>query len=337
MKKAVFFTHSTYQQYIAELVVTQMGGGWEFLLIAEAEAGTIKSSKFSKIIYLRPTNGRWFGHSFAKSVTDKVDGILVEAGIDKGDCVLLSDLDWPLNNYICAVADEYGFNVSIFEDGVGVYVRHRVKLGKMVKMMMKVTLSLFDFSIYSKPVFGHYLGINCGNVFRVYSLRPIKYLSNAAVRNILIARPAVQDAETSGVLILDQPWRRVLSNEACDLLTQKMSSFLNSLDVNGRGSVQLKRHPRDVNGSDSVFTKSDIDYQLVLSNECAENYINLNRKKVVVSFYSTALINIKQQFPEIRVVSIGLSVLEEKLVSTARVSFRDIEDLFVQNNVEMYK
>ncbi|MCK5354867.1 MAG: hypothetical protein KAJ63_07080 [Methyloprofundus sp.] len=336
MKKRIFVVHSSYQVYLAALIVKQQTDTSFSVILCEGNCGEISEDNWDQIINLPLTNGRWFGYELNKLVRSSISQIFSNLRLNQGDEIFLSDLDWPLNNYLLKYVNEVGVECKLFEDGSGIYIPHKLNIQKYIKMLLKLCLAIPRLSLYAYYIPKHYLGISHKLVKEVYSFREV---NNGIINNILIIRPSYNNSTTAaqGVLILDQPWHRVLNQDTCDLLLGKFNKFIDECKRQRISDFRIKRHPRDPFGVDSIFKELPSNFKVVDSSDCAETYIVDNMPQIVVSTYSTALLNIKDLYPEIRVVSIALLEHEIQGIQNDKVNFSELDKLFRKYQIEMIK
>lgn len=329
-----FFTHSPYQVYVAELICTQFEVDMENMIVMEGDAAVKESDLWRESYKINNTNGKWFGRRFTQITKKQINSVLQQLYHNGVRQIYFSDLDWPTNNYAFRKARQLNIDCKIFEDGSGIYTPNRINASKALKMLIKVALSKIELSLYSTPVAGHYLGINQPGISEVYSMRKISDI--AAENKIILRSRNTQNAPNPfSILVLDQPWKRVLNQSTFELVSSRLNDFLAMNNSQGNLQYFLKRHPRDQDGTDSFGPALDLNYRVVQSEQCAEELIPEINPGIVVSFYSTALLNIKEQYPHIRVVSIGLSRREILSARCNKVNLTDSDALFHSNGIEI--
>ena len=195
-------------------------------------------------------------------------------------------------------------NRYIFEDGIMNYYDAQVPKTKKMKELIKRAVS----RVLGFP-FTDYQGFLSGVGERPYDGAYLSYPSSAVKKECLGKLTQVRAAATSGlnlkhdrILFLDQPTDAFMDAET------KKNAVLQLLDECEGKSVYYKPHPSDTSNPQWP-SLNIIALQQGLKSMPAELVINEILPGKVISFSSSALINIKSLYPDIECISIGTKKL----------------------------
>ena len=217
------------------------------------------------------------------------------------------------------------FSVNIYEDGAGNYCASNVEGRLKEKSKRKriigplVGYRYLDYS-------GHISGLDERLMDNGYFIspeniyRPERFLKLHRIDLDLPEEDAISGFENAA-LILDQDIEEVLEEQVADKLRAKMYNLANSLGT----TILVKSHP----ASSKILEYHGYKAEPIIldAKEAAEILALRYRPRYVVSYFSSALKNIKQLLPETQCIEIGTKELDDRFDTHLSEVFRifDIE------------
>lgn len=324
-----FLTHSPYQIAFAQDLIESSGlNSRNTILIVEGKrfSECIDLQAWGKVLFVEETHGKKFSIT-GKKITEEVAGIIENNSF--GDNVLyVSDLIWPLNNEIAHnFAREFG-EVNLMEDGVGSYLSGQVGLADFFKFSIRFLAGKTRIFNEFTPFAGRFIGqdskvISCLYVYNKMLLdcsvkgSKVKEVKRKACNEKFLGREGC-------ALIIGQPSGVIFKNKYIDLAKKEMSRLSKA---RGEKKIYYKPHPRISDTFDL-----DIDAELLEREPSVESLIKELDVSVVISFLSTALINIKATYPKITCVAI---IPIDKSFYRKRNLSQEVEHLLNKSNVEL--
>jgi hypothetical protein len=294
--KNIFIVHSPYQLYLSKILALKElnNSADNFLVLEGYDYKLDDTSMFKKVFNITKTNGRWFGYNFRKKIISEIDCIMNAIEIQHIDYLFLSDIAWPLNNYVFTkfVLHKRQIKLNFFEDGIANYVNSHIDFLTIVKMSLKKIFGHLKLALPSSIFKGHILGCDHELVEKIYGLDTnLLKCSPNKKRKIYVPKNKVESKLNETVIILDQPYVKFFGEYLVKRSARKVEKFL--LD-NGIDSILIKHHPRDISGTKSFAQYiNNVEKKIINSYKIAEELIPIYNCKLAISFNSTSLINIK--------------------------------------------
>lgn len=331
-KLRLFFCHSPYQFYLSRTIIGSFGDGWESLIFVEGGRG--EDDCDVTVHQIPQTNGNWKKFPWVGGELVKKIKEIIKAYNPQVVEFLFSDLDWPINNYIFFWAVKKGYKISLFEDGSAFYFRSTSNWIKKCKLLLKSAIGVLGFSYYKAPMLSNYLGYDSALVERVYLLRYSDVVDHKKQLIIPFGGECL-NSEKSVLLFLDQPWGRVWDIYLIKTVARAIEKYLLDFHL-ANFRVLIKPHPRDQFFEYSFSKYFQTKFEVLESDKCVEELIISIAPAEVVSFFSTALVNIAGLFKGVRVKSFTLSdiFMRDNLPSTVEID--SLVAYFLDNGVEMF-
>lgn len=191
-------------------------------------------------------------------------------------------------------------SVNIYEDGLANYYDARSTFLN-VGLLSRVIIKFFGFKI--SKMNGHLAGYDLRYINELYLSHGDLAVGKKKVGRVVTLSPApsLTEFDPGVVLFLDQNTEGVLSSEERERRIEKLLNSYNS------EIFYYKPHH-------DFFTNFKCMRQLTvdLRQMPAEELVSVLSAGVVVSFYSSALINIKALYPRVRCISIAADAIEIK-------------------------
>lgn len=222
----------------------------------------------------------------------------------------------PLGNY--AFFRLSNCKTYIYEDGIMNYYDAPSVQPSIARILLSYAL-LIPYKKYN----GHLSGIDAGSPDGIYLTRPQLAVRNYDNTKKIQINPHTQSLPPAQkkLLFLSQDVRNRLTPKK----TLALISWLKSL-AEHEGLQILEKWHHDQNNSESGFEQVSQELQELP----AESLVETLSPKIVVSFYSSALINIKQQHPEIRCISLAAHEIKIKINDKEK----HLSDIFLEAGVE---
>ena len=227
-----------------------------------------------------------------------------------------------LGNYL--YFSKYVSDVYIYEDGILNY--YDAKVGAERTGSLKKLLSFF-LLMPCRPYRGHLTGFDERSASGAYLSRPkyavgcdkigeIKYVD--CLRDDIAVRKGI-------ILFLDQDISRLLGPNEFNRYNVMLQEFITSGDF----TAYYKPHHEYNDYRTWGNCMKSIDKKL--SCVPAEQVIEILRPELVISFFSSALINIKQAFPSVKCLALASDFL--KISRNGRIT--TLSELFVEADVNV--
>jgi hypothetical protein len=211
------------------------------------------------------------------------------------------------------------YPVNITEDGVGNYIASHITgtlKSKMIAKRLAAPLLGLEYKIYK----GHFTGIDDQVMDSGYFLNPELVYQNENFRSlhkITLATPSGWKSSfppEEKILVLDQDIESMFSRYDSKLLREKLIEYVRSLNM----KTLWKFHP----SQKPVMHQSlrDLNIEIIQSKEAAEVVALKHNPKYVISFFSSALKNIKSLVPNTHCIALGaLEVDRDRGTSLSRL------------------
>lgn len=220
-------------------------------------------------------------------------------------------------------------HITILEDGILNYYNYERAdaIEKIAKKRRLITwLTPFRYKLYT----GHHSGIDSFPTSSIsgWFTAPEKIIKKEKFRHLNKINFPVQTHEknnTSGlVIVLDQPLEKFISASTALNIREKTILFVEN---NFKNTI-VKAHPE--HESNSMSIKNELPFHFDSSTPIEEIILTIN-PEAVVSFCSTALINISKISQNIRCIAIGIDEISKEVPGTIK-----IKNIFSENNIEIY-
>lgn len=217
--------------------------------------------------------------------------------------------------------------LTILEDGILNYYNYQAS-GEIKKKAQKRRLITFLSPFRYKFYHGHHSGIEVHNKKEIYGWfsdpesvvhkEKFKSIKKIDFKNSLPLSPSTQ----SHAILLDQPLETFLSKELAQKIRNRSTDYL----TKNFPLITIKPHPQH------KTTYIPANSKLLHQEQYAtiEEIIAIHQPIAVISYCSSALLNIKKIFPDIKCVSIGMKeITEEKPILSK------ILNLYKTNDIEI--
>lgn len=152
---------------------------------------------------------------------------------------------------------------------------------------------------------GHLSGADTGRFEAIYCFNPSKLVSDPGiVRTISPSIAAPRGGYGTVVMVLDQPIEALLTSDAARCVRSKLMHVVENMRVKG-AKVYYKSHP----ASDAGAAGIPASWQRVNAAVPAEVLVSSLEVTHCVSFFSSALMNVKDFFKDVGAISVGLNAL----------------------------
>lgn len=319
----VFVAFTPYQLYVVSLILSQFEWFKEQENVCLNFCGSSYGIEFKRcrVINLKSSN-----------VFRKVVSLLKYKKIARKwknkDIVLF--LSHPLQ----VIANNLLFSENVkkaylFEEGVLNYYDARVEGVHAQMMQRNLWLSRFarlKYTTYDGPL----AGTDVREFDGVFAFDKSNLVTIPSNNNVYELRAKVEIIDTpgSGVVILDQPLNEIVEPEVEKRVWRELIRYvIDTHEVN----IYYKKHPRSLDRFDELRTIFK-DIKEITSNEPVELTLRNLNVKFAVSFISSALLNIRSIFPEVKSVSIGANLINEK----SSIDFSQLLDLFEMKGVILH-
>jgi hypothetical protein len=251
--------------------------------------------------------------------------------------LLLSDIDWPLNNALFGLARKERkpsreMSICNFPDGMGSLMLTYPDLYQQLRNIVKASLSFFGGSPYYLHG-GDRMGLEVSD--KVYSLMPSALPPD--IRRETITIPMIEPTDSrlnpEGCLFVGQNYERFMSETTYRALCRRAAEFTHGL---GYKDLLYKPH-HFATSSVEVEIFQQHGFEVVRDSRPVEEMFMTDQVACVVSYNSSALVHLRMMFGErIRCISCcGRRALEATHVQVSAV--RAMLDLFERCGVECYE
>lgn len=287
-RKNFFIVHTPFHLFVSEQIIEAFFSDYFNILISEMpEEEQIICEDWSEKYFLKSTMGKRFGHGRWKKFQickRRIEGIIGKA---KGQNIFVSDIAWPLNNYVFGKYKKI-HNISIFQDGIGAYDNNVVREKDLIKALLKKILNVFRLSVGHSFYFGNLMGQNEERIKRIYGYS-IDHLIGEESKKVAIPIKQQLRVPNNKVLFLDQPFWKLMSED--DWIECKKRTYAAVFNKFSESDIFIKSH----------YQSREADKQFYLDNgflnldvgECIEKFFIKNHFSVVISYHSGALFNLK--------------------------------------------
>jgi hypothetical protein len=276
----------------------------------------------------------------ARNATElKENAALIDNEIESPCNLWVSDLLWPMNNlaYSKLLAAEKISTLNFFDEGLVLYLKYKLSLATYFREVVKALILRARYSSYSiparKPFSDNFLngrilaihpeliGLDSG-VERleidVTKVRDFSRLSGDSINQSKIAQAS------SPLLFLSQPYHRFSSASEFGGM---MKDLVKYLEKSGFTELFIKLHPSE---SLDDFRKyySAFGFSKVLEDmrsPIEANVMNLSSTSTLLTFNSSALLNVKRFGFKGNLISYGLDWVEKKFPYQRKVFIRQDE------------
>jgi hypothetical protein len=221
-------------------------------------------------------------------------------------CIIFICHPWhiPTNYALFSLRHEEAY---MLPDGLLNYSDTQVEKRRYRKMLVKVALGLFTGLPY-RPYKGHLTACDQKLYNGVYTFNPKRLRTHSGNLHILqlpLFEQSPSDRKT--ILILEQPIELLLKNNEVEQLRQALWDYVEKGNFE---CVLYKPHPTEAKQEPPSELKEKIE--IVTSMLPAEMLIEKKKPNEVISYFSSALINIADFYPSIHCVSVGFNRIAKK-------------------------
>jgi hypothetical protein len=220
-------------------------------------------------------------------------------------------------------------SISLLEDGILNYYNYKQAhaIAKKSEQRRKLTrFTPFSYTIYT----GHLSGVDNCPTPELYGWftdpeQIIKKSKFKHLNKINLPASSEQPANLNNtVLLLEQPLEKFLNETTAQFIRSKTKKFIEE----NFSEVIIKPHPQHTSTDSNIKNKVDFSFE---SNIPIEEIILKINPAAVISFCSTALINISKISSNTKCISIGINEITNELPDVQK-----IKDLFLKNNIELH-
>ena len=220
-------------------------------------------------------------------------------------------------------------NITLLEDGILNYYNYEraMSIEKIALKRKRITyLTPFRYTLYN----GHHSGVDdCPTPnLSGWFTEPEKIFKKerfTSLNRIIFPLCSVTNKQqTCTALLLEQPLEKFLNATTAAKIRKKTIEYLES----NFKKVIVKPHPEHSSIDMKIQNKEAFHFE---SNIPIEEIIHNIKPDAVISYCSTALINIANISKSTQCIAIGINEIVTELPTTIK-----IKDLFIQNNIEIY-
>lgn len=309
--------YTTYHSFIWDLISEQFDH--QNLVVVNFSKRKIKSNTTNKIIERTQTNKA----SFLLACL-----AIASASKFKRFNLVLPHPDHLLGNTL--FFSKNAKNITLLEDGILNYYNYERAMSiekQSIKRKRLTSLTPFRYKLYS----GHHSGVDdCPTPnLSGWFTDPDKIIKKEKFSSLnKINFPACTDEKTQSngtAILLEQPLEKFLNATTAHEIRKKTISFIE----NNFQKVIIKPHPE--HSSIGMKLQNEVDFYFDKNIPIEEIILNIN-PDAVISYCSTALINISKISRSTRCIAIGINEISKELPETIKV-----KELFIENKVEIHQ
>jgi len=329
--KHIFLLHSQYQIGVAEDVI-KMQSIPKSSAIAILEGENLESILDEGIwgvaVALRPSLGRKVGRGALRIANEAVT--LARRYGDRNAALYVSDLCWAINNHVAYALAKQNFQVFLIEDGIGAYVEQRIGPASALKALIRMTLGQLKLGPRHTPFLGRFLGQDSPIVKGSFVYRPDKLDDKKKIHNIakhkLPPTSASAPLDRDAMLVLGQPLSLIFKPHFVPLAEQ---AIITEIEKHTAKQRYYKGHPNDKSGRTAIASACG---EILKNDRTAEQAFEEKRFGHIISFHCSALINVKDDNPEVNCVAI---VPKDKSVYKTREAAERTESVLRRSGVRI--
>lgn len=213
----------------------------------------------------------------------------------------------------------------LIPDGVLNYSNKRIEFFQFISMIGKFALALMLGMTY-RPYTGHLTAYNKRCRYRgVYTFKSDGLVTDCG-RVCLIKKaqyPSITNKENPIYMILDQDIEKIFCKRKSHIFRQGMAEYLSKKRIH---HVLYKSHPTQKNTNDWLIDYG-IRVQFISSDLPIEMIFHKYSVMEVISFFSSALLNIQDMYPHIKCTAI--------MPSRSHLNLKNIKILFNKRGVSV--
>ena len=334
----IFVSHNPFHVYMAQRIIKSnlLPPDAINILLLEYDADyfqLIDYKLWSDVITLEIIGGSTIGHVKYKKSEKNVNTIKNIINDNENTQIFLSDIAWPMNNRIYFDKQlRKRADYCLYSDGLGTYALPRVTKTLYARGVIKRLNGLIKQGVRYKNYKGNAFGIDRKETKYIYAPN-VNLVECEASKRIEVPFSSVVERpfNMSKCLFLDAPG--LLGLEKCDwqLIRHAAIDFLKSL---GFKEYYYKNHQMGRIENKNYYEHNG--FNIINTNKCAEQIVAENDFGVVVSYYSSALFNLKCMYKDkIRCISYFSRTLIRMASGYNENKSDKVIDLFNKVNVEV--
>lgn len=337
MMQNIFIAHSAFHVFIAEVIVKDILRTPEYenviLLEINRNFKNINHDLWSNIEYLDNVGGSTLGHNRFLMCEKNMEIIKQYANKDMETHLFLSDIAWPMNNRIFFDKQLRGrVKYRLFSDGIGTYALDRVTRALFVRGIAKGLNGLLHRGVRYTNYLGNQFGIDRKEIEHIYApnVRLVECEPSKKKEVSFDSGHEIANFNKEKCLFLDQPYWLLIQESNWREIREMSVKFLRSLDIK---ECYYKNHHFGRKEEEVYFESQGLN--IINTNKCAEQLVTENDFGVVVSYFGSALFNLKCMYHDkLRCISLFSKTIS--LSSGYNDNNSDkIFDLFNDVNVEI--
>lgn len=337
MMQNIFIVHTPFHVFIAEIIVKNIlrRSKYENVILLELSRNykNINHDLWSKIEFLENVGGSTLGRKRFLMSEKNIETIKHYANKDMETHLFISDIAWPMNNRI--FFDKHlrsRVKYCLFSDGLGTYAIRKVTQALFVRGLAKSFNGLLHRGLRYKNYLGNQFGLDRKEIEYIYAPN-VKLIECEPSKKKEVSFNTIHgavDFNKEKCLFLDQPlWFYIQAND-WHAIREMSIKFIRSLNIK---KPYYKNHHFGRKEEEIYFESQG--FNIINSDKCAEQIVAENDFGIVVSYFSSALFNLKCMYHnKLRCIS-----LFSKTISLANGynenKSEKIIDLFNDVNVEM--
>ena len=334
----IFVTHNPFHVYIAQHIIKSnlLPPDAINILLLEYVADyfqLIDHELWSDVITLEIIGSSTIGHLRYKKSEKNVNTIKNIIKDNENTQIFLSDIAWPMNNRIYFDKQlKKRADYCLYSDGLGTYALPRVTKTLYARGVIKRINGLFKQGIKYKNYKGNAFGIDRKESKYIYAPN-VNLVECEASKRIEVPFSSVVERpfNMSKCFFLDTPGLLGAKKTDWHLIRHDTIDFLKSL---GFKEYYYKKHPMGKIEDENYFKNNG--FNIINTNKCAEQIIAENDFGVVVSYFSSALFNLKCMYKDkIRCISFFSRTLISMVSGYNENKFDKVIELFNKVNVEI--
>lgn len=295
MMQNIFIAHTPFHVFIAELIVKNIlrRSKYENVILLELSRDYkyVNRDLWSKIEFLENVGGSTLGRQRFLMSEKNLEIIKQYANKDMETHLFMSDIAWPMNNRI--FFDKHlrsRVKYCLFSDGLGTYALQKVTQALFVRGLAKGFNGLLHCGVRYKNYLGNQFGLDRKEIEYIYApnVKIIECEPSKKKEVSFDTMHGVVNFNKEKCLFLDQPLWLYMQDSDWHAIRENSIKFIRTLDIKER---YYKNHPFG-RKEEEIYYKSQ-GFNIINSDKCAEQIIAENDFGIVVSYYSSALFNLK--------------------------------------------
>ena len=252
------------------------------------------------------------------------------SGRDSIVSLYISDIAWATNNRLFFSRElSNRVNYNILCDGIGTYTDPGQSYYHKFRNLVKMTMGYLGMSARYTCYPGRLMGMDHKNIKGIFCFRP-ELIEGMYPNNALypidfgsLGDSQFDEGSRGACLFLDQPYKEYIRSDEWTTLRQDTVNYIQSKSYT---DVFYKKHPAcHINYHQDLF---GINLKIITGDEPIESVMQNWQFKEVISYSSTALLNIKLMYGDAVIVTSLYSNRLNKVGASGGNYRRSIKEIF---------